>query len=388
MNGMRRLIGKRAAATLAAVSGFALAVAISLPAWHFVERQRSADEQARVGTMLARQLATDAEEPLLRQDRVSLGVVVKRLASREIVRHAAIFAADGQPLAVAGESPAPNVVVYSEPLVLADTVAAEARLTLVADSFAMSLFGMLAIAWPFWIGGGAFTLVAFLFGGTVAAWWHGPAIKAEGEPPAMDPMLPGPEDDSSTGLVVANLFNRVELSPATSRRALEAAAALADRVGRIYGAVAVALPDTGAALIFAVPPGGDRHFNMACAALVLRRSLERCDVATDEAGHGVDAGALFRYAVDVVPGVVSANAERFSTSARDALALSSVARDGDILIGKAALGAMQGQDRLRLGDFTNLATHALPGVVVLGVCAEYETLLDDQAGRVAATPSR
>ena len=388
---MGRLMEKRAATTLAAMSGFALAVAASLPAWHAVERESSAAEQADVGAMLARQLAADAEEPLLRQDRVSLGVVVNRMASREMVRHAAIFAADGQPLAVAGESPNPNAVVFSEPLVLADTLAAEARLALVADAFATPLAGMLAIAWPFWAGGLVLAVVALLFGGTVAGWWRGQTPAAEAAPPALDPAREAGAGEDPTGLVVANLGDRLELPSATPGRALQAAAAVAERVGRIYGARAITLPNTGAALTFGSPASRDRTFNMACAALLLRRALDRCAVATDEAGRGVAAGGLFRYAVALVPVAVAPDARAFATTARDALLLSAVAGEGEIVISKNALAALEGPDRLRLGDFAIPAAPAIggpvPAGVVLGVNAEYETLLDHQADSVTASRS-
>lgn len=352
---MARLVRARRGHILAAFGGFALAALATLPAWQQTERARIAAEQARLGIVLADKLAAAAEDPLLRQDRVGLGVVVNRMAARPLVRQAAIRAADGQALALAGAAPGPDAAVFSAPVVLADAMAAQAQVTLAADALATPAANLWATIWPFWLAGFVVLALATLFGGRPLRGWG----RTGG---AIDATAPAEAEPAVTGWVIAQLAADGVPAPARER-ALAALAAATPRVARLYGAQAWPLPEGGLALEFAAEPGRDRHFNMVCAALLLRRVLARGELAANDV-DAQSASGLFRYVVDDAP----APAALAETPARAA---------GDVVVGAAALAAMQGRERLRLDD-------ADPGApaAVRGVAPDYETLLDAQAASI------
>ena len=379
---------RRFAVPLAATLGYACAVLACLLAGWALEAERAAREQARFGTALAEQLAARAEEPLLRQDRVSLGVAANQAAARAEVRQVAVHTMDGRPFVVAGEPPAVGAETFVQPVVVADEAAGEVRVALNADAFARPVARSLAIAWPFLAAGLIITLVAAFCGARVLAWWRG-APPPESETAA----TPAPEPLAATSgatLVVANLFGDAPMA-STAPDALAAAANFADHIARVYDADVALLPGTGCALTFREDAGADRPFNAMCATLLLRRLLERWQLATAPPNDTPQATEHpFRYAVEHFAAPVPAPAELpNSEAASDALLLSSFARNGEIVIGEAATAALAGTERVHVEPLDNpaaaaLATTATPGGVLRGVTADYQPLLDSQAHEIAA----
>ena len=376
---------------LAATLGYACAVFVGLLAGVALEAERAAREQARFGNALAEQLAARAEEPLLRQDRVGLGVAANQMAALAEVRQVAIHTMDGRPFVIAGEPPGPGVAAFVQRVVVADEATAEVRVALNADAFAQPFTGSLAITWPFLAAGLAVTLLAALGGPRVFAWWRGatptPAPAPEtATPPSPEPLAP----TTGATLVVANLFADAP-SPNTAPDALAAAANLADHIARIYDADVAPLPGTGCALTFRDDAGADRPFNAVCATLLLRRLLEQWQMATvPPSDPPQTAEHLFRYAVEHFATAVPAPAELpKSESASAVLLLSSLARNGEIVIGQAAMNALAGPERVEVDPLENpaaaaLASSATPGGILRGVATDYQPLLDAQAREIAA----
>ena len=373
---------------MAATAGYLAAGAAALLAGWALETERRASEQARFGTALAAQLAARAEEPLLRQDRVSLGVATNRVAARAEVRQVAIHTMDGRPYVVAGEPPGPGATVFVEPVEVADEVAAEVRVALNDGAFGTPFARALAIAWPFWAVGLTVTLALALFGGRAFAWWRG-AAQAPDARTAAPPAAATVEPPAGATLVVANLFADAATLQGAPADALAAAANIAERVATVYGAQAATLPGTGCALTFRDDAGPDRHFNAVCATLLLRRLLERWQAAAAPQGEGEARGHLFRYAVDHFAGAVPVPSELpGAEAASEVLLLSSFVHNGEIVIGESAL-ALAGAERLVVEPLDNpaaraLTTAAIPGGLVRGVAEGYEQLLDAQAGEIGA----
>lgn len=368
MTGFTGLLRARRGLLLAGLGGFALAALATLPAWQQTERARVGAEQARLGDVLADRLAAAAEDPLLRQDRVALGVVAHRMAARAEVGQAAIRAADGQPLALAGTAPRPGVAVFSAPVVLADTVAAQAEVTIAADALTAPAISLWAAVWPFWAAGVALAAVAILLGGTQ---WRGSRRATSDGTTA-----PAQPETTVTGWVIVQLAALA--APAGEReQALKALAALSPRVARLYGAQAWPLRQGGLALEFSAEPARDRHFNMVCAALLLRRALARCDLAPD-GRPAQPASGMFRFAVDDAATPAPTDAAAIEAQANVLARLANAA--GDVVIGAAALTATQGRERLRLAD----ADADAAGAVVRGTAPDYEALLDAQAASITA----
>lgn len=374
---------------LAATLGYVCAVFVGLLAGVALEAERAAREQARFGNALAEQLAARAEEPLLRQDRVGLGVAANQMAARAEVRQVAIHTMDGRPFVIAGEPPGPGVAAFVQRVVVADEATAEVRVALNADAFAQPFTRSLAIAWPFLAAGLAVTLLAALGGPRVFAWWRGATPTPAPEtatPPSPEPLAP----TTGATLVVANLFADAP-SPNTAPDALAAAANLADHIARIYDADVAPLPGTGCALTFRDDAGADRPFNAVCATLLLRRLLEQWQTATvPPSDPPQTAEHLFRYAVEHFATPVPAPAELpKSESASDVLLLSSLARNGEIVIGQAAMNALAGPERVEVDPLENpaaaaLASSATPGGILRGVATDYQPLLDSQAREIEA----
>ena len=380
---------RRFAVPLAAVSGYVCAVFVGLLANEALDAERAAREQARFGNALAEQLAARAEEPLLRQDRVGLGVAANQMAALAEVRQVAILTMDGRPFVIAGEPPGPGVAAFVQSVVVADEATAEVRVALNADAFAQPFIRSLAIAWPFLAAGLAVTLLAALGGRRVFAWWRGATPTPTPEvatPPSPEPLAP----TTGATLVVANLFADAP-SPNTAPDALAAAANLADHIARIYDADVAPLPGTGCVLTFRDDAGADRPFNAVCAILLLRRLLEQWQKATARPSDPPQtAEHLFRYAVEHFATATPAPAELpKSESASDVLLLSSLARNGEIVIGQAAITALAGAERVEVDALENpaaaaLASSATPGGILRGVATDYQPLLDAQGGEIAA----
>lgn len=378
----------RLAAPLAATAGYLAAGAVALLAGWTLETERQASERARFGTVLAGQLAARAEEPLLRQDRVSLGVAANRAAALAEVRQVAIHTMDGRPFVVAGEPPGPSAAAFVQPVVVADEVAAEVRVALNEEAFGMSFARTLAIAWPFWTVGLAATLAGALFGGRAFVWWRGAAQASDAES-AAPPAPAAAEPTAGATLVVANLFADAATPQDARADALAVAANLADRIARVYGAQAAALPGTGCALVFRDDAGAaDRHFNAVCATLLLRRLLERWRTASAPQSEGETSEHLFRYAVEHFAAAVPAPVELPGAEvASEVLLLSSFVHNGEIVIGESALAVVAGPERLVVEPLDNpaaaaLTTAAAPGGLVRRIAQEYEPLLDAQASEI------
>ena len=371
---------------IAATAGYLAAGAAALLAAWALETERRASEQARFGAALAEQLAARAEEPLLRGDRVSLGVATNRVAARAEVRQVAIHTMDGRPHVVAGEPPGPGATVFVEPVEVADEVAAEVRVALNDGAFGTPFARTLAIAWPFWAVGLTVTLAVALFGGRAFAWWRG-AAQAPDARTAAPPAAATVEPPAGATLVVANLFADAATLQGGPADALAAAANIAERVASVYGAQAATLPGTGCALTFRDDAGPDRHFNAVCATLLLRRLLELWQAAAAPQGEGEARGHLFRYAVDHFAGAVPSELPG-AEAASEVLLLSSFVHNGEVVIGESAL-ALTGAERLVVEPLDNpaaaaLTTAAIPGGLVRGVAEGYEQLLDAQAGEIGA----
>ena len=381
---------RRFALPLAAVAAYLLGVLVSLLAMTALEAKRQAFAAQRFGTALAEQLAARAEEPLLRQDRVRLGVAANRAAAATEVRQVAIHTMDGRPFVVAGAPPGTDARTYVQPVTVADEVTGEVRITLTADAFAAPFGRVVTIAGPFWAAGLALTCLAAFFGGRMFAWWRGDGRQPGPETP---PALATPPVVETAGkcLVVANLFADTDLRPQARERALAAAAEIAGRVAAVYSAEVAPPPRAGCTVVLgdATP---ERMFNAVCAALLLRGLLERWQdqqVAQGEAllARPGPSPRLFRYAVEHC-GPDEAAAATDSELASEVLLLSSLVRNGEIAMGKAGLAAVEGLERLLVAPFDNPAAAVLPGLaapsgVVSGLAAEHEAALQAQADAIA-----
>ena len=275
---------------------------------------------AEYGNTLARTLAYQSIDPLVSHDPVELGLLTNRLTRLPAVHAATIYGVDNHIVAgVAASRPGP---AFSHPITLNDSVIGIVRITLEPGYFDAnsnwSMAGALLSALL------AAAIFARLFpaaalapdsspeapksaGGTAHANRAARAdeISTPGSARDEGEMLAAiPESPMLWHLVGAHLDNHHNLTPAERANAMRTCHAMVTQLASLYDAGAVLDTPQGHTLAFRDTQTQDDAFQALCAALVLRRSLER------SGGRGV-----FRV------GVSSAQLQGFPGSPDDARAL-------------------------------------------------------------------
>lgn len=365
---------------LAAGLGYVAALATTLIAWQVVDAERSARAMQEFGAATAEELAQAAVEPLLREDRIRLGLLANRLVARAEVLGIAVYTVDDEPFVLVGNLPA-DADVYVEQVAIQGTVAGYVRVALQHERFGLPAARLLADLGYFHGAGLVLTLaVAFAF--------HLLATGARREPGANDIAPRTPDADTGAAYVlVANLFRR----PATNARrraALDAGLAVAQRVANLYAGRAARLPGAGFLLVLPARTSAERGFEVVCAALLVRRLCAGPDDA--EADEEATASAAFRYGLDLVDETPPVDGLAVSPAIRPVALLASLAPDGQLVLGEAASATIDRPERLRIAPFENPAIGALPMVaaphgIVEGITAEHEALLARQAELIAST---
>ena len=371
------------ALTAAGAAGYLIAFAVGMAAWWFVDNEQRALDIAQFGETAAAELAHLAAEPLLRDDRIELGLVAKRLLDQPRISRIAVYTVDNQPLVVIGEAALPNAPAYTKQITVQDAVVGYVSVTLDASRFGLPVLDLLAASWLFWLIGFAATVAGCAVADRMRA-------KAKVAKPVRPPdPLAHHEHQGDTYIVVANLFKRSGVDSAARQSALRHGAAIAARVADLYAGQSAELPGTGILLTLGHTDSLERGFEAVCAALLMRR-LCRGLRTTD--GH--DAG-LFRYGLDLAPGDVAGATplpgddgigRRLDVS--DVALLSSLAPSGELIIGVDAYANVEQPDRLLIDAVEDAAARALsfastPKGIVRGVAEEYDNLLRSQAELIA-----
>ena len=379
MPGLRQAAAQRRLLVVA-VAAYLLGCVAALAGWHYAQvAHRNASVEA-FGRTTAQDVARLAVEPLMRQDRVALGLVASQVAERPQVRGIAVRTVDGDRFVVVGEAVPPGSPAFVAPIPVQDSVVGNVTVTLDRGAFGLSLAGLVRSSW-WWFAAGLLLAVA---GGLVADRRRSvspPAVAARddmaAEAAANSAAMPKsaekapPEMEASDPFVlVANLFARAG-QPATERKeALRRGLTVAEAVAGQTGGEAAALADVGVALRFPGDGDPDAAYAAVRGALLLRAAM----------GHA--ALPPFRYALEQVPEALAAPAEAVTVMA-------SVAADDQLLLGVAAAGRIEQPERLRLAAAESPAATVLPPLarpsqVVYGLAAEEAELAEEAAAVVAA----
>ena len=359
--------------------GYLAAAAVTLASVAFVVAQRDAEAMDRHGTALAEELAHLAVEPMLRRDRIELGVLCNLLAARAEVRRIAIHTVDGAPFVVAGAAAPTNAPTYIRPIAVQDSVAGDARVTLDAGGLGLPLARLLAWTLPFVAIGLVLVVGGFYL------------IDRPGRP-AVAPPSPTDEDRTEPGFVFVATLSRSVPDVLFAQRLGECAYAIARRVSNLYAGRVDALPDAGLAVL--LPYSGspeDRCFEAISVALLVRRLLGEADpIAPAGAAAPATPDRLFRYAVDHLPnGFALRDGKVRPSSVAPALLLTSLGGAGRIVIGAAAHAELLQPERVVVDELNNPATEALsagvdrPHGVVSALADEYESVLSRQMAVIA-----
>ena len=91
--------------------GYLAAVTATLVAWHLHGQEQNVRAMDRFGSQTADDLAYLAVEPMMRPDRIRLGLLAKRMVERPEVRSVEMYSVDGTELVVEG-NPRPESPTY------------------------------------------------------------------------------------------------------------------------------------------------------------------------------------------------------------------------------------------------------------------------------------
>lgn len=379
--------GPRTLALCAGI-GYLVALAAALAAWHFFAAEHNARAMDRFGSQMADDLAYLAVEPMMRPDRIRLGLLAKRMADRPEVHSIEMYSVDGTELVVEG-NPRPDGPAYLSQVTIQNTVAGHVRVMLHVDRFQPQTAALLLQSW--WLLAAGLVVVAG------AAFGYGQLstrarLTATSEAPEADESDTGP---SRFFVLVATMFGHSDADDAGRADALGRGMAIAERVANLYAAEAVSWRDTGLALLFPASTSDDRAFEVVCAALLVQRLLgggERHDEPQADATQPPPEprSSPFRIGLDLVVGdwVDDQSAVVDAASAEAVAVLASLAPNGALVLGRAAYAAVADTERIRLQALDNPAFRTLSGTavpegIVLGTDSGHDALIAQQADLVA-----
>ena len=377
------------ALALCAGLGYLVALAAALTTWHYLASEDHARAMERFGSQMADDLAYLAVEPMMRTDRIRLGLLAKRMVERPEVRSIEMVSVDGTELVVEG-NPRPDGPTYLSQVALQDTVAGHVRVMLHEDRFRSQTARLLAQSW--WLFAVGFVVVAG------AAYGYG-RLSSRTLHPAAGPEADEPDASPSRFFVlVATMFPRSDVDDDGRADVLSRSMTLAERVANLYAAEAVPWRNTGLALLFPASTSDDRAFEVVCAALLVQRLLGTRpphDEPTDDAGQPSPEASSnpFRLGLDLVTGdwVDDQSAIVDTASAEAVAVLASLAPNGALVLGRAAYAAIGDAERVRLQAFDNpafqtLSDAAVPEGIVLGTDSSHDALIAQQAELVVGAP--
>ena len=375
---------------LCAGLGYVVALAATLTAWHFLAAEQNARAMGRFGSQMADDLAYLAVEPMMRPDRIRLGLLAKRMVERPEVRSIEMVSVDGTELVVEG-NPRPDGPTYLSQVALQDTVAGHVRVMLHEDRFRPQTARLVAQSW--WLFAAGFVVVAgaaYAYGRLSTRTQRPAAASAEADEPDTSP--------SRFFVLVATVFPHSDVDDDGRGEVLGRSMAIAERVANLYAAEAVPWRNTGLALLFPASTSDDRAFEVVCAALLVQRLLgapRRHDEPPDDAAQPSPETppSPFRLGLDLVTGdwVDDQSAVVDTASAEAVAVLASLAPNGALVLGRAAYAAVSDAERIRLQAFDNpafqtLSDVAVPEGIVLGTDSSHDALIAQQADLVAEAP--
>ncbi len=371
---------------LCAGLGYLAAVTATLVAWHLHGQEHNARAMDRFGSQMADDLAYLAVEPMMRPDRIRLGLLAKRMVERPEVRSVEMYSVDGTELVVEG-NPRPESPTYLSEVAIQNTVAGHVRVMLNEDQYQPATAALLGQSW--WLLAAGFVIVVGV------AYGYG-RLSTRERRTAVAARPQGDEPEPSRFFVlVATMFPHGDGDADVSANQLHRGLAIAERVANLYAAEAVPWRHTGLAVIFPASTSGDRGFEVVCAGLLLQRLLgapHHGGESPDDTTHPVPEplSSPFRLGLDLVTGdwVDDQSAVVETASAEAVAVLASLAPNGALVLGRVAYGAVSNAERIRLQAFDNPAFETLSGAavpegIVMGTDASHDALIEQQAEMVA-----
>ena len=335
--------------------------------WTLTDEREARLEQ--FGSSIAKSLAYLCVEPLMKQDRIHLGVLTNRVAEIPEVVGVAIYTVDDKVLALSG-TPA-NGANYTEMVTSGDTIVGYVKLSVdrlafergdsSARSLRYSLSALVILLTPFFI------LVV---------------SNVNNNRKLTRRIIPTQSQDDQAEtrphyLLAINLYNQLNMTPAEGELELAYGLTMAEQVANLYQGHAVYLPGTGVLVGFEHNEGHDRAFQVMCAAFVLVHLLD------EDAGRGT-----YRLAVHelLLPG--NKNLEVSAPEVTDTVLLSALAKYKTVAVSDRFFKRILRQERLLSQRLDNplLAelTTAQACYLITGLSRAYADLIAQQVARLTA----
>ena len=328
----------------AASGGCLFALVLAALTWWLIDSERRAKEMTRYGEGLAEDVAFLAAEPLRRDDRIGLGLVVGRLVERSEVRGIAVHTEQGQPFVAVGNIASLQEPTYRKRVAAQGTTVGNVYVALNPANFRPAAASYLIVGAV----GVAAVLFAFGVGSAVSAYLNRAPRHRVDLTTTAQPTAETDSPESSRYGVVANLFHRASMADDDRHAALQYANEAAARAANLYGGEATELPQVGAMMTFD-GFGPERGLDAVCAALLLREVLSSAWPATR---------IPFRYGVDALS---------TEQDQHNLVLLSSLAPNGALAIGEGAYSALAPADALQVAPLDNPAVRALASTPPEGI---------------------
>ncbi len=370
----------------------------------------------RFGRATVAALAELSVEPLMRQDRLHLGVIANRLAAMPEITGVASYDADDRLLAATGQLDGPR---YSAPVTIDENVLGYVRVALAPRAFAarngprlVSLI-VVALLVPFAVAACWSLVLAAKRGELVAllprwTWSRSQAVASHQDPdrqpagvrgaeaagglvraPGGEPGGMSPRDglaeaadarqpDTLHYLLAVNLYNQLTLAPRQREFEQSRCADLAGRIADIYGGRVVSLPGVGTLVDFDQPEEPDGAFQMVCAAFLLSRRLD------NEAPFG-----QYRLGLHVTTCPPGETPAMDDAAVADAALLSALGRNGTLAVSAPLAAVLAGDSRIALRPLTSplldeLTTSGADCILVTALEASVAAQLAAQADQLDA----
>lgn len=342
----------------------------------------------RFGNAAASALAELAVEPLMRQDRMHLGVIGNRLAETPEIAGVASYTSDNQLLASTGDL---SGATFTAPVTIDDSIVGYVRLAIHPPAFTRDAPGrlpglllaaliapLLVIAgWALWgaIASGRLTLAAPRRPGWL------PAAHASAPPGRVEAVPDEPEPEPAPAvlhyLLAVNLYNQLSLGVNEREFERSLSLELMEAVAGIYQGQVVRLPGTGMLLDFDHIEDDERSFQVLCAAFVLARLLR------DESPFG-----QYRLGMNTTARRADEPLTLDDPAIADAALLSALARDGTLAVSAPFNQTLPDPDRFTSGPLVNPLVDELttsgPGCrLITALRSPYDTLALQQAEQLA-----
>ena len=349
--------------------------------WQLTDQREARME--RFGTSMAASLAELCVEPLLKQDRMHLGVLANRIAAVAEISGVGIFTLDDQVLALNGKLGKPR---YAHPISFDDSVVGYVRISVDESFFIdgvkhtgrwLAILLVMVIS-PLLVASG----ISLMRRLREEAGAHREVQRRQtldearrNEEEAAD-MVEESAIDIRHYLLAINLHNQLQLSAGEREFELSLCLESAEDMASLYQGQVALLPGVGVLIDFDHTDDPDRTFQIVCAAMVLARVLR------EESSFGA-----FRLGLHLItrPGDESVGLD--DPAVADAALLSALAKEMTLAVSGSCYSALTRLERLEVSSSAHplldqLTTCSPDCHLITGLAPGYQALVLQQTEKL------